>query len=48
MSLQIEDEEMQPVCGKDFCDLCGDCLACYWESACPYSGNGHHVWVIAE
>jgi hypothetical protein len=24
-------EEADPVCGEDFCDRCGDCLACYQD-----------------
>jgi hypothetical protein len=28
------------VCGKHFCDDCGDCLHCYWDDACP-DGPGH-------
>ena len=27
-------------CGVHFCDACGDCLACQWESSCgpPFDG----------
>ena len=26
----FEIKEMgNPICGQDFCDTCGDCLACY-------------------
>jgi hypothetical protein len=27
-------EEGEPECGKDFCDECGDCLACFQDN--PY------------
>lgn len=33
-----------PVCGKDFCDSCGDCLACYAEDLCPQYGEHHWVY----
>lgn len=39
-------EDRVPVCGEDFCDQCGDCLACYLEDPCP--GGGAHMWVIYE
>lgn len=29
-----------PRCGEDFCDDCGDCLACYY---CP-----HQLWIVYE
>jgi ferredoxin len=32
-----------PICGEDFCDLCGDCLACYSGDSCP---EGGHSWVV--
>jgi hypothetical protein len=32
-----------PICGEDFCDLCGDCLACYSGDPCP---EGGHSWVV--
>jgi hypothetical protein len=32
-----------PWCGVDFCDWCGDCLACYGDGSCP---NGAHQWVV--
>jgi hypothetical protein len=36
-------EAGSPVCGKDFCDQCGDCLACYYsDDAC----NGGCSWVL--
>lgn len=30
--------EATPICGTDFCDRCGDCLACYAEFGC-YGGR---------
>jgi hypothetical protein len=38
-------EDSKPVCGKDFCEQCGDCLACYWEDQCQHSPDGQHSWV---
>lgn len=32
-----------PVCGKDFCDECGDCLHCYGDNDCP--GGIIHRWL---
>ena len=37
--------EAQPVCGVDFCDECGDCLACYGPDECVRSVSGHW-WVV--
>lgn len=37
------EEEREPVCGEDFCDRCGDCLACYGEDEC-FSKKGH-LWI---
>lgn len=40
-------EEADPVCGEDFCDCCGDCLACEPEGPC-YGGSqteSDHLWV---
>ena len=36
----VEREMGEPECGVDFCDVCGDCLACY---DCPCSS-----WVIYD
>lgn len=36
-----------PVCGEDFCETCGDCLACHWEDPC--AGNEYapwHTWYV--
>ena len=43
---RVEDRE--PECGKDFCDTCGDCLACYGGDPCSKSKDGKHLWVIYE
>lgn len=34
-----------PICSKDFCDNCGDCLACEetWETKCL--DDKDHMWV---
>lgn len=35
-------EKGTPVCGEDFCDRCGDCLACHaWECT-----NGKGCWWV--
>ena len=36
-------ENAVPVCGTDFCDGCGDCLACYGSDPCP---DGVHAWYL--
>jgi len=43
-------EEAEPECGKDFCDTCGDCLACYGFDYCFESTitDGGHCWVVYE
>jgi hypothetical protein len=41
----LEEEDANPVCGVDFCDNCGDCLACYGNEPCVY---GEHHWVKYE
>lgn len=40
-----ETENSDPVCGKDFCDTCGDCLACFWEDDCNGEEGQNHFWV---
>lgn len=34
----IREDEAEPICGKDFCESCGDCLVCFAE-------DGPHWWV---
>ncbi len=45
--LRVDNAEQE--CGKDFCDQCGDCLACYpdecWDGG-EYRGN--HLWIHYE
>ena len=43
-STLLDVVEAEPECGKDFCDTCGDCLACYGEDECP-NGNIEHYWI---
>lgn len=38
----------EPACGEDFCDNCGDCLACNKGDSCPGSRDGEHRWVSYE
>lgn len=33
-----------PVCGEDFCDRCGDCLACHGGEWCPEGGHFRIVY----
>lgn len=40
----IREVDAEPVCGKDFCDACGDCLSCYDGDSC-FEGKGDHFWV---
>ena len=35
-----------PKCGVDFCDACGDCLACEWEDPCWGNSGDSHSWVV--
>jgi hypothetical protein len=39
----VRVEEAEPVCGTDFCDRCGDCLACFGGEQCI--GEPEHFWV---
>jgi len=41
----VIEERGEPECGEDFCDSCGDCLACY-DHGCPSNDWGGHRWVI--
>ena len=36
--------EVEPECGEDFCDTCGDCLKCYGGDIC--SSELGHYWVF--
>lgn len=36
--------ELEPDCGEDFCEWCGDCLHCYGDDPCPHSDSEEHVW----
>jgi len=38
----LRTEEAEPECGEDFCDHCGDCLACYG------GGRATTVWVTGS
>jgi hypothetical protein len=40
--------DAQPVCGKDFCDGCGDCLYCFVSDDCYRTGEPQlgHRWVL--
>lgn len=44
----LRTEERTPACGEDFCDTCGDCLACCMEDPCCGSADGEHLWVRYE
>jgi hypothetical protein len=48
-SVLLRTEEAEPECGKDFCDHCGDCLACFGGDWCPNEGrDNEHWWVVYE
>ena len=34
-------ENARPICGKDFCDICGDCLYCYDDTEYCW-----HMWTV--
>jgi hypothetical protein len=36
-------EREREVCGRDFCDECGDCLHCYGDDPCV--NDGVHRWL---
>ena len=44
----IKTEDLVPECGVDFCDRCGDCLACYFEDDCLDDKWRAHYWVEYE
>jgi hypothetical protein len=44
--LRVED--LTPTCGVDFCEHCGDCLACVGETQCFYDIDGGHLWIDYE
>lgn len=44
----LRTEEATPRCGRDFCDSCGDCLACEGDRPCRKSGTFQHFWVHYE
>lgn len=56
MSYEVVDENgktipqsRQPECSRDFCDACGDCLACYGaEYVCLSRDSRVHIWVIED
>lgn len=33
-----------PECGKDFCELCGDCLHCFPGGGCYRADDNSHAW----
>ena len=43
----VVEDRGEPICHKDFCGRCGDCLHCY-KDACWDDGesSGDHRWVI--
>jgi len=42
---RIRDEDVEPECGRDFCDACGDCLVCYGGDECLSTSNGEHTFI---
>jgi hypothetical protein len=41
-----EGEIYDFVCGEDFCESCGDCMACDGEFPCSASKDGQHTLSI--
>lgn len=41
----LPDDELW-ACGNDFCDRCGDCMACYGDDAC-YAGSALNDHILA-
>lgn len=41
----VASDAANPVCGEDYCDDCGDCLACSNEP-CRASKSGQHRWIV--
>jgi hypothetical protein len=53
MTALVEDDagqyvpvELEPHCGADFCDQCGDCLHCHGSEHCPETSDSKHTWVV--
>lgn len=44
--LRLRQFEGTPVCGRDFCDECGDCLACNPDDPCYPVGGQEHRWIV--
>jgi len=44
----LREDEAEPECGEDFCDRCGDCLACYNCDPCLETEDEEHFWVHYE
>ena len=40
---RLEWIDAKPVCGRDFCDNCGDCIYCYSDDCC-----GAGTWILYE
>ena len=43
-------KNLEPICGQDFCENCGDCLCCYEGDECseaPAPGYGHS-WCMTK
>lgn len=40
----LHKEEATPTCSEDYCDFCGDCLACYADIPCMKKEG--HLWVV--
>ena len=34
-----------PICGEDYCDMCGDCLVCHIDLWCYGTESPEHPWV---
>lgn len=46
----VEVVEAEPVCSQDYCDTCGDCLACFGDTSCiiGLEKKREHLWIVYE
>jgi len=45
---RVEYIEAEPVCGRDFCDNCGDCIYCYGDDCNTNDYCGGWSWILYE
>lgn len=42
----VKTDMGEPVCGRDFCDGCGDCLHCQYHSGVDWCNAGSESWWV--